>query len=111
MLTCKEFLQELNDYLDETGDIDLRGRIESHITKCPNCFVILDTTKKTIQVYKGVQPQAHSRGRASSAAESRGAEDVRAEVARPSLRVFSRSVPALSAGEFEASCYLQSSRR
>ena len=57
MLTCKEFLLELNDYLDETGDIDLRGRIESHITKCPNCFVILDTTKKTIQVYKGVQPQ------------------------------------------------------
>ena len=57
MLTCKEFLLELNDYLDETGDTELRGRIESHITKCPNCFVILDTTKKTIQVYKGVQPQ------------------------------------------------------
>ncbi|HEV8041136.1 MAG TPA: zf-HC2 domain-containing protein [Bryobacteraceae bacterium] len=57
MLTCKEFLQELNDYLDETGDIELRRRIESHITQCPNCFVILDTTKKTIQVYKGVLPQ------------------------------------------------------
>jgi anti-sigma factor RsiW len=57
LLTCKEFLQELNDYLDETGDIELRRRIESHITKCPNCFVILDTTKKTIQVYKGVLPQ------------------------------------------------------
>ena len=25
--------------------------------ECPNCFVILDTTKKTIQVYKGVLPQ------------------------------------------------------
>lgn len=57
MLTCKEFLQELNDYLDETGDMELKRRIESHITQCPNCFVILDTTKKTIQVYKGVLPQ------------------------------------------------------
>ncbi len=57
MLTCKEFLTELNDYLDETGDTNLRHRIEAHITQCPNCFVILDTTKKTIQVYKGVQPQ------------------------------------------------------
>ena len=57
MLTCKEFLQELNDYLDETMDIQLRRRIEAHITECPNCFVILDTTKKTIQVYKGMQPQ------------------------------------------------------
>ena len=48
---------ELNDYLDETGDIELRQRIEAHITECPNCFVILDTTRKTIRVYKGVQPQ------------------------------------------------------
>ena len=58
MLTCKQFLQELNDYLDETVDVELRHKIEVHITECPNCFVILDTTKKTIQVYKGMQPQA-----------------------------------------------------
>ena len=57
MLTCKEFLQELNDYLDDTVDIELRHRLETHITECPNCWVICDTTKKTIQVYKGMQPQ------------------------------------------------------
>ncbi|HTA67080.1 MAG TPA: zf-HC2 domain-containing protein [Bryobacteraceae bacterium] len=57
MLTCKEFLQELNDYLDETVDLELRRKLEVHITECPNCFVILDTTRKTIQVYKGMQPQ------------------------------------------------------
>ena len=57
MLTCKEFLQELNDYLDDTVDIELRRRLEAHITECPNCWVIFDTTKKTIQVYKGMQPQ------------------------------------------------------
>ena len=57
MLTCKEFMQELSDYLDETVDIELRRKIEVHITECPNCFVILDTTRKTIQVYKGMQPQ------------------------------------------------------
>ena len=57
MLTCKEFLSELNDYLDDTVDIELRRRLEAHITECPNCWVIFDTTKKTIQVYKGMQPQ------------------------------------------------------
>jgi anti-sigma factor RsiW len=57
LLTCKEFLQELNDYLDDVVDVSLRSRIESHITECPNCFVILDTTQKTIQVYKGMQAQ------------------------------------------------------
>jgi anti-sigma factor RsiW len=50
-------MQELTDYLDEVVDIELRRRIEVHITECPNCFVILDTTRKTIQVYKGMQPQ------------------------------------------------------
>jgi anti-sigma factor RsiW len=57
LLTCKEFLVELNEYLDETVDIELRRRLEAHVTECPNCFVICDTTKKTIQIYKGMQPQ------------------------------------------------------
>ena len=55
MLTCKEFLQELTDYLDSTVDAELRIKLERHINECPNCFVILDTTQKTIKVYKGMQ--------------------------------------------------------
>jgi anti-sigma factor RsiW len=57
MLTCKEFLQEFTDYLDSTVDVELRRKLEAHINECPNCFVILDTTQKTIKVYKGMQPQ------------------------------------------------------
>lgn len=57
MLTCKEFLQELNDYLDESVDAGLRARLEAHVNNCPNCWVICDTTKRTIQVYKGMEPQ------------------------------------------------------
>jgi len=57
LLTCKEFLQELNDYLDDTVDVDLKRHLEAHITECPNCWVICDTTKKTIEVYKGMKPQ------------------------------------------------------
>ena len=57
MLTCKQFLQELNDYLDPNADAALKLRLQSHVTECPNCFVIVDTTKKTLQVYKGVEPQ------------------------------------------------------
>ena len=58
MLTCKEFLQELSDYLDATVDAELRRKLEVHISECPNCFVILDTTKKTIQVFKGMKEYA-----------------------------------------------------
>ena len=56
MLTCKQFLQELNDYLDGnggSGDQETLG----HVNECPNCFVIVDTTKKTLEVYKGMEPQ------------------------------------------------------
>jgi len=58
LLTCKQFLQELNDYLDPSSDPDIRRHLEAHVTQCPNCFVIVDTTMKTLQVYKGMQPQS-----------------------------------------------------
>ena len=56
MLTCKDFLNELSDYLDETVDKEALAKLEHHITECPNCWVIADTTRKTIQVYKGMDP-------------------------------------------------------
>lgn len=55
MLTCKDFLNELSDYLDESIDAELRAKLEKHITECPNCWVIADTTRKTIKVYKGME--------------------------------------------------------
>lgn len=57
MLTCKDFLHELSDYLDENIDRELRAKLEKHISECPNCWVIADTTKKTIQIYKGMDAQ------------------------------------------------------
>ena len=56
MLTCKDFLGELSDYLDESIDAELRAKLEKHITECPNCWVIADTTRKTIKIYKGMEP-------------------------------------------------------
>jgi len=56
LLTCKQFLEELSDYLDEKTDPELRQKLEQHISDCPNCWVICDTTKKTIQIYKGMDP-------------------------------------------------------
>ena len=56
MLTCKDFLHELSEYLDESIDPETRAKLERHITECPNCWVIADTTRKTIQIYKGMDP-------------------------------------------------------
>ncbi|MDE3166678.1 MAG: zf-HC2 domain-containing protein, partial [Acidobacteriota bacterium] len=56
MLTCKDFLHELSEYLDENVDAELRAKLERHISECPNCWVIADTTRKTIKIYKGMDP-------------------------------------------------------
>ena len=56
MLSCKDFLHALNDYLDETEDAALKSEVEQHVTACPNCWVIFDTTRKTVQIYQGCEP-------------------------------------------------------
>jgi len=66
LLTCKDFLQELNDYLDEAAAPGLRREIEAHLAECPNCWVICDTTKKTLRIFKGTDlyplpAEVHSR--------------------------------------------------
>ncbi len=58
MVTCKQFLQELNDYLDPNVDAAMKANLDAHVNQCPNCFVIVDTTMKTLQVYKGMEPKA-----------------------------------------------------
>ncbi|MCL6545671.1 MAG: zf-HC2 domain-containing protein [Bryobacteraceae bacterium] len=56
MLTCDQFLQELSDYLDEEVREDVRRELEKHMAECPNCWVMVDTTKKTLSIYKKLEP-------------------------------------------------------
>ncbi|MCS6954332.1 MAG: zf-HC2 domain-containing protein [Bryobacterales bacterium] len=66
MLTCKQFLEELADYLDGELAEEVRRELDGHLAECPNCWVIVDTTKKTLQIYKGMEarplpPELHAR--------------------------------------------------
>jgi hypothetical protein len=54
-VTCKDFLEELTDYLDETIDSGTREELEDHFAWCHNCYVICNTTKKTIEIYRDSQ--------------------------------------------------------
>jgi anti-sigma factor (TIGR02949 family) len=57
LITCKDFLKELNSFLDEETNSELREQLNGHLTECPNCWVVMDTTRKTLQIYKGMDPQ------------------------------------------------------
>jgi hypothetical protein len=57
LLTCKQFLSELNDFLEDTLDPKLHAELKRHVSECPNCWVVCDTTEKTIKVFKGMEAQ------------------------------------------------------
>ena len=54
-MTCSDFLKELTDYLDDTMDTSTRLELEDHLAWCHNCYVICNTTKKTIEIYRDSQ--------------------------------------------------------
>lgn len=54
-MKCSDFLKELTDYLDNTMDQQTRAELEEHLQWCHNCYVVCNTTKSTIEIYRGSQ--------------------------------------------------------
>ena len=50
-MKCKTLVLELTEYLDGEIDSALKEELEFHLLKCKNCRLIVNTTKKTIEVY------------------------------------------------------------
>lgn len=53
---CKKLLSELSNYLDDELDPHLRSELEKHMRACPDCRVVCDQTKQTIEIYRGNDP-------------------------------------------------------
>ena len=51
-MKCNDFLKELTDYLDGTANVDVRLELEEHLHWCHDCYVVMNTTKKTIEIYR-----------------------------------------------------------
>ncbi len=54
-MKCTEFLQELTDYLDGRISDSLRAELDEHLHWCQECHVVMNTTKKTIEIYRDNQ--------------------------------------------------------
>ena len=52
-MKCSEFLKELTDYLDGAMDPQTKAELEDHLQWCHNCYVVCNTTKMTIEIYRG----------------------------------------------------------
>jgi anti-sigma factor RsiW len=55
-LNCKGLINELADYLDKALDPAMRAELEQHLGRCTKCRVIVDTTKKTIDIFCNAEP-------------------------------------------------------
>ena len=56
MTGCRKLLSEVSNYLSGDVDAEVRKELETHAAKCPNCWVVIDTTRKTIQIFQGCEP-------------------------------------------------------
>lgn len=51
-MTCTEFLAQLDDLIDDEVTVSLRADLEEHLHECDHCVITLNTTRKTIEIYR-----------------------------------------------------------
>jgi anti-sigma factor RsiW len=55
-LNCQGLIAELTEYLDGALDVTIRVELEQHLMKCQNCRVVVNTTRKTIEIFCNAEP-------------------------------------------------------
>ena len=55
-MNCKKVIIELTNYLDGVLDSRVRIDLEEHLSRCTDCRVVVDTTRKTIQIFCKSEP-------------------------------------------------------
>lgn len=55
-MNCRSVVRELSNYLDGELDLNLQQSIEIHLEHCEDCHLLVDTTKKTIQIFCKSEP-------------------------------------------------------
>jgi len=55
-MNCRSVVRELSSYLDGELDLSLQQSIEVHMEHCEDCHLLVDTTKKTIQIFCNSEP-------------------------------------------------------
>lgn len=51
-MTCTEFLALLDDFIDDSIGAETRAELQNHLRGCEHCEVTLNTTRKTIEIYR-----------------------------------------------------------
>ena len=91
-MNCTDFLAKLTDYFDGQIDPALLAEVKSHLGTCHHCEVVVDTTRKTIDVYRGAESYEFPE-ELSNRLRAAVMERCRASGKLPDIAVKSRSKP------------------
>ena len=58
MFDCNEVLAELSNYLDDEVSLELSRAIAQHLVRCHRCWVIYNTTSRTLEIVSDALPPA-----------------------------------------------------
>lgn len=50
--SCRELLEQIHDYIDGELETKLCAELEQHLNECKDCQVMVDTTKKTLVLFR-----------------------------------------------------------
>ena len=57
-MNCKMVIRELCDFLDGDLAASLAQDLEKHLSECEDCHLVVDTTRKTIEIYCNTEPMS-----------------------------------------------------
>jgi anti-sigma factor RsiW len=55
-VNCKKVIVELTSYLDGVLDSAMQTDLEQHLSRCTDCRLVVDTCRKTIQIFCNSEP-------------------------------------------------------
>jgi predicted anti-sigma-YlaC factor YlaD len=55
-VNCREVIRELSSYLDGDLGREAIADLELHVGRCEDCRVVVDTVRKTVDIYCKAEP-------------------------------------------------------
>ena len=55
-MNCKKVIVEISSYLDGILDSSTKSELELHLSRCTDCRLVVDTCRKTIQIFCNSEP-------------------------------------------------------
>ena len=57
-MRCRQVIDKISEYIDGELDPELVRELERHLEHCEDCRIVVDTTRKTVEIFCHTEPAA-----------------------------------------------------